>query len=198
MSHFSTISLQKLQQRATLLHRQETKYLIHRSQLPQILTSFNDTYDVLQIQGKRVFSYDSIYFDSPDAWTYHQHHQGKRLRAKIRTRSYRNDSSLTFFEIKLKHKQYTNKKRFRIDRTEHGTLSPRMIDFVQKHYTKAYQRSFSQPLDVSLAIMYDRITLVHRHLPARFTIDYNIQLSAPGMSPLTLYNTAVLESKTQT
>ena len=55
----------------------------------------------LEIERRRRFAYESVYFDTPDLLTYRQHLQGRRRRYKVRTRAYL-DSGDCAFEVKLK------------------------------------------------------------------------------------------------
>lgn len=51
------------------------------------------------MDGIRSFDYDSVYFDTPQLDSYLLAARGRRLRFKIRTRTYV-DSSLSFMEVK--------------------------------------------------------------------------------------------------
>ena len=55
---------------------------------------------MLDIDGRRTFGYESVYFDTPDLSTYRAHVQRRRQRFKARTRTY-TDSGLCMFEVKL-------------------------------------------------------------------------------------------------
>lgn len=102
LRQYDSLSLAALKKRSNFLKRKETKYLIHQKKLPDVLKLFLDDYDLLEIDGVSVFTYDSCYFDTDHLRSHHQHHQGKRHRAKMRTRAYVNDPDLTYFEVKLK------------------------------------------------------------------------------------------------
>ena len=56
---------------------------------------------MLDIDGRRVFGYESTYFDTPDCEQYRAHRQGRRRRYKVRSRSYV-DTGLSMFEVKTK------------------------------------------------------------------------------------------------
>ena len=55
---------------------------------------------MLEIDGRRSFGYESVYFDTPQLSTYRAHLQRRRQRFKARTRTY-TDSGLCMFEVKL-------------------------------------------------------------------------------------------------
>ncbi|WP_230854391.1 VTC domain-containing protein [Arthrobacter terrae] len=55
----------------------------------------------LEIGPRRVFEYESVYFDTPELEQFRAHRQGRRRRYKVRTRTYV-DSGLCMFEVKFK------------------------------------------------------------------------------------------------
>ena len=116
---FSPISLEKLKERTALLKRHETKYLVEKDKLFDVLETLKEYYHILEIGQKRIFEYESCYFDTEDKMNYFQHHQGKRHRVKVRTRAYVDSKDLTYFEVKLKKKTQTFKYRIPIDRDNH-------------------------------------------------------------------------------
>lgn len=71
-----------------LMNRVDTKYLIPRHQLNEIIGGLKPHYNILELQHKRIFRYDTLYFDTPARLFYHQHLRGKLSRYKIRTRRY--------------------------------------------------------------------------------------------------------------
>jgi hypothetical protein len=87
----------------------------------EVLAKVEDQYDVLELNGKNIFLYDTIYLDTPDYHFYGQHVDGVPLRTKVRTRHYV-DADLTYFEVKLKSKDRTNKYRVKVPKHHHGTI----------------------------------------------------------------------------
>ena len=98
-----------------LQNRIDKKYVVHVSRLPDILESVIDNYFVLEIGEHRIFSYETIYYDTPDFQFYKDHHNGLNNRIKVRCRQYVETNS-SFFEIKRKYQGYrTDKFRKNID-----------------------------------------------------------------------------------
>lgn len=147
-----------------LMKRTDTKFVISASKLPALLTEVSDQYRVLEINNKRIMSYSSQYFDTPSKDFYHDHHNGKVNRMKVRIRKYV-DSDITFLEIKQKDgKGYTTKSRTKIEDFE-DTLSSKSNAFIQNITSNSFE------LKTSLFNNFDRITLVNKYLNERVTID---------------------------
>ncbi|MGQ0743638.1 MAG: polyphosphate polymerase domain-containing protein [Acidimicrobiales bacterium] len=174
---FGQISLAELNGRAALLDRQENKYLIRSHQLDALGEDLAGGFDVLAIDGRSVFTYETIYFDTADFEAYHQHLQGRRRRYKIRTRYYV-DSDLCYLEVKLKGARgRTVKSRRQCPLNEHGRLSAQGEDFVRQAFMTEYGHSFDAAIFPRLAMIYRRVTLVGRRAPERVTIDYGFQFA---------------------
>ena len=119
------VSLEQLNDRAALMHRQENKYLVDAADFSAALGELGEHFDVLDIEGRTAFSYSTVYFDSEALAAYHQHAQGKRRRFKIRCRRYV-DSDLYFFEVKLKGSRGRTIKRRMVTTTPATARTPWM------------------------------------------------------------------------
>lgn len=109
---YAPISLAEMEV-VSLLKRVDTKYVLHIGQLFQALSGLRDRYRVLEVQGRRLNCYHTLYFDPPDFQLYHQHHNGQRSRYKVRSREYV-DSQLVYLEVKCKNnRDQTVKSRLR-------------------------------------------------------------------------------------
>ena len=86
----------------TLLNRIDTKFVFEQGLLEKVLQEIKPHYRVLDIDGVRLNSYRSIYFDTEDFKFYYEHHNGKKNRSKVRYREYI-DSGLCFLEVKKKN-----------------------------------------------------------------------------------------------
>lgn len=152
-----------------LMDRQEIKFAFSIQRLPSILAKLAADYYVLEINQKRCAAYTSLYYDTPDFVLYHQHHNGKKNRYKLRHRTYL-DSGIGFFEVKLKNaKGRTIKNRIPVLHTDgnYQTLANGFI--TQKTPLLASE------LAPVVWINYQRITLVSKHSLERLTIDTNLQ-----------------------
>jgi len=164
------------QNRAALMDRIDTKYLIPRQYLQGILTALSQDYSVLCENHKRIFTYETTYFDTPNKHFYHAHHNGHLNRRKVRYRRYV-ESNLGFMEVKLKNnKRRTIKKRVPMDCIK--TNDRRVKDFVNRCLIEGEKSEVLSPqeslLNTSLFVNYRRITLLNKHHQERLTIDVDL------------------------
>jgi hypothetical protein len=82
---FESISLDEMNSVA-LMKRTDTKFIVNISYLTSILKELQKSYRVLEIKDKRMMDYMSLYLDTPEFKFYHDHHNGRTNRTKIRQR----------------------------------------------------------------------------------------------------------------
>ena len=152
-----------------LMNRTETKFAFHLTQLDFVLNELKNDYKILDVEGKRISRYESLYFDTDNLDLYKQHHNGRLNRYKIRQRNYV-ESGTSFFEIKFKNnKGRTLKNRIQEEITEELSTGSKP-KFLSKH------TPFSvNDLKPVLWINYSRITLVNKNKPERLTIDTGLE-----------------------
>lgn len=166
VAQFSSISLEEMNSVA-LMKRTDTKFVIHKSQLLEVLKEIYNDYKILEIKEDKIMTYSSLYFDTLDNQFYNNHHNGKNNRTKIRQRKYV-ESDLCFLEIKQKNgKGETNKSRIQIPDFE-TDLSENSTNFITETTLKDYN------LTPSLWNRFNRITLVNIQSKERVTIDLNL------------------------
>ncbi|MEV6550312.1 polyphosphate polymerase domain-containing protein [Streptomyces sp. NPDC051597] len=101
------VSLAELNERSALLARFDRSYLVPAATFLRVIGHLTrpspggEPFRALTIDGRRAFRYHSVYFDTPELRSFHDHRQGRRCRFKIRERLYA-DSGERQFEIKLK------------------------------------------------------------------------------------------------
>lgn len=157
-----------------LLNRQDTKFVFHEKQLSAVLTDLTKDYKILEIQGKRLMSYENQYFDTKDFKFYNKHQRGMLNRTKIRIRKYV-ESNLSFIEIKRKtNKSRTVKNRITMKADEH-IGSKRITDFIEGN-----SKIVVDDLKEKMLINFSRITLAHRDNEDRCTIDVKLKASWRG------------------
>lgn len=184
---FSSLSLEELG-RASLLDRQETKYLFPEGRLLSLLSSLETGYRVLEINDRRSFDYHSLYFDTPDRLFYQQHHAGALPRWKVRQRTYLNTQK-SFLEVKYKDTRgVTHKDRQQFNHPKE--LIPGTGSLFIKSLCPC---RFGDLLPV-LETHYSRITLVHKNKGERITLDLKLRFS-DGTYSKSLPNLVVAEIK---
>jgi hypothetical protein len=172
---FRPISLKALNAKAAMLERLDNKYVVRMPQMTAAVADLAPLFDVLEIDGRRSFTYETCYFDDPARRSYHDHHQGRRQRMKVRVRRYA-DAALCFVEVKLKDRRgITVKKRMPYDPARYGMLDESALRHVREAWEALYGRPFDQPLEPVLHMRYRRVTLVAREGGERMTIDTGIQ-----------------------
>ncbi len=164
---FKPISLEKMDE-VKLMNRIDTKYVLPVSLLPDLLQSISSQYMSLVIESENLSRYRTLYFDSPEFRFYHDHHNGRRPRFKIRFREY-TVTSTVFCEVKQKNnKNRTIKKRIKAGDIP-DTITEPYLSFIRKHIP-------DPPLDLQPAVWSDfsRITLVNNNFRERVTIDTDL------------------------
>ncbi|MBY6032049.1 polyphosphate polymerase domain-containing protein [Marinobacter daepoensis] len=172
---FEPISLDELNAKASMLVRLDNKYVLDAADMKHAIARFNESFDVLEIDGLRRFNYETCYFDDEDNTSYTDHHRGRRKRFKVRLRKYV-EAQLCFVEVKLKSKRgITIKKRMKQQVENYGTLDEAAIEHVRRSYAEVYGGDFNRPLMPSVEMRYQRVTLVSKEGDERMTIDFNLE-----------------------
>lgn len=194
---FAPISLDQLNSSVSFLERVDVKYLVHASELQDIISRLQNDFYVLSIQDNTIFDYDNVYMDTKEYEFYYQHQDGHSPRTKVRTRHYIN-SDLMFFEFKQKEKKVTRKFRYQGESKYHGKMNNEAMRF----YSGVYQSLYSAPpthiIFPSVGTRYQRFTLCSKKNDERLTIDFNIQLIDHRHSKkdiIKLKNLVIIESK---
>ncbi len=195
--NFSTVSLSDLKEKANMLSRSENKYLLKNEFSESLINKLSKDFDVLEIDGKQVFGYETIYFDD-NSVCYEEHRKGKRQRFKLRTRRYLDADNLCFFEMKLKGKRgSTNKFRYQCKESEHGFFTEKSEEMVKKNYREQYNKEFNFSVKPQIAMRYKRITLVAKGGGERITIDFNLRfMSSEGKKASAPKDFIIIETKT--
>ena len=166
ISSFTPISLSEMDE-VKLMNRTDTKFAFRVNNLEELLEKMQVFYKVLEVNGERIQTYKSLYFDTEDRKFYIDHHNSRVNRNKIRFREYVS-SELTFLEVKLKNnKGKTIKKRIKVA-TISEKLSPEQKEYIKKIIGKKLEVSAKQ------WIRFSRITFVHKTKKERLTIDINL------------------------
>ncbi|MDC2889275.1 VTC domain-containing protein [Psychrosphaera sp. G1-22] len=94
---------------AKLMNRVDSKFLLPMAQLPLLLKDLKPHCSLLNINGNLLAQYENVYYDTPEFDFYHQHHNGKLNRVKVRRRCYA-DHDLAFLNLKLNLINHAPKK----------------------------------------------------------------------------------------
>ncbi len=187
VNQFEPISLVDMG-RAELMERSDLKFAITFDDLISLLPLIVEDYRVLEIRDKRLFEYDTLYYDTADYLLYKMHHNGRMNRYKVRRRTYV-DSDINFLEAKIKNnKGVTNKVRIKCERDVdfHDEL---ISEFLLEHLNVDCRN-----LSPSININYNRIALVNKSSIERVTIDLGLTYSVEGKKS-TYNNLVIIEVK---
>ncbi|MEY2830224.1 MAG: hypothetical protein RIQ33_2082 [Bacteroidota bacterium] len=172
----------------SLLDRQDTKYTFNVKLLPEFLETIQHIYKVLEIDNRRIFKYDSLYFDTDDYLLYKYHHNEKVNRVKVRYRKYV-ESKLTFFEVKYKlFGTRTSKKRIKQDDIKTILGDTEFAKIQNVLFDKTTLKS-------KLWVYYSRITLVNNDFTERVTLDINLKFKNENGNEVAMENLAIAEIK---
>ena len=187
IARFEPVSLGQMDQ-VKLLNRVDTKFVLSRQKLPEILSDLMAEYFVLEIDGVRMQHYETRYFDTPEKMCYLNHHNQRLNRFKIRARCYA-DSGLCYFEIKSKNdKGRTSKERKKLLWLNDG-ITPKAAALLTE-VTGLDAGRIGPSIDVG----FSRITLVNRGMTERATIDVNLRFSGAA-EPVGYPGIAIAEIK---
>lgn len=191
VDNLQSIGLADLNSTASLLTRKDRKYLVPMT-AARLLVAQGEL-QVLEIEGRRSFRYESVYFDTPDRVSYLAAAHKRRRRFKVRTRSYF-DSGLCSLEVKTRERRgLTEKHRLPYAVERRATLNGEALDFIDGFETIA---PVSRQLEPVLTTRYERTTLFEPGSRSRITIDTNLQCERPDGSSVSLPEMAVVETKT--
>jgi VTC domain len=168
------IGLDELMGLAELQTRVDRKYFVPASVFRKLITQLADELRVLDIDGRRTFGYESIYFDTPNLTSYRAHLQRRRQRFKARTRTY-TDTGLCMFEVKLTGARgETVKQRVPHAAEDSAELTDGARGHLRTALRQAYQQDMPPGMRPTLATTYRRTTFVSRTGEARLTCDVGL------------------------
>ena len=168
------ISLKELNALAALQTRVDRKYFVPAGIFRKLIAELTDELQVLEIDGRRTFGYESVYFDTPDLTTYRAHLQRRRQRFKARTRTY-TDSGLCMFEVKLTGARGETVKERVPHPVGHGTqLTVDAVAHLRTTLGQAFRQDLPPEMGPTLATTYRRTTFVSRNGECRLTCDVDL------------------------
>lgn len=166
LEEFESHSLEQ-QNSAALMNRMDSKYVLPLSLFTPMMKEISQDYSILTSNEKKIFNYQTTYFDNKERQFYLDHHNGKLNRFKVRFRRYV-ESDIGFMEVKFKN----NKKRTIKQRIPTNSLISnykKVNEFINN--TLGYTAN----LQTTLFVNYQRITLLNKHSLERITIDLNLR-----------------------
>ena len=196
LGQFPPVSLEDLDERASLQRRTDNKYIVTLDRLRGLLDELAGDHDVLDIDGCRTFDYRSVYFDTPDLRCFTDHVRDHRPRFKLRTRHYVTTKECVF-EVKVKGSDgETSKESIHYD----GEAADRVTDPAEQLSADVLaDAGIDPPEDVNptLVTQFRRSTLGLREGAERLTIDRDLRLRCGDEMLCLRVDRALLETKTE-
>jgi hypothetical protein len=197
LERVSAVSLDELNERAALQRRTDNTYLVPVSALERLIDELGATHEILEIDGDRLFEYESTYFDTPAVRCFDDHVRDRRPRFKVRTRCYVATGDC-FFEVKVKREdgetvkrniEHDPERRAEMGRPAHALIGEVLADCgVQVP---------DEPLEPRFVTRFHRATVVAADQPERTTLDFGVRLEAMGGGAVELDERfAIVEAKT--
>ena len=194
LDRFAPVDLETLVATASLQTRVDRKYLLRPDAFERLLAPLADRARVLEIDGRRSFGYESIYFDTPDLLAYRAAAHGRRRRFKVRTRTYL-DSGECVLEVKTSSgRGETVKERRAHDLAHRDRLDADAEAFVRERIT-ADGVDVAGQLAPVLTTTYARSTLVDRAEAFRMTCDVGLVCAGPDGAALRVDDHVLVETK---
>jgi hypothetical protein len=180
-----------------LMKRYDTKFIFHRDKLQSVLDYLRSDYQVLEIDNKRSFRYENLYYDTDDHFFYHQHHNQRVNRYKLRCRKYI-ESNNCYFEIKFKNnKKKTIKTRILLeDKNIHHKLLEESREFARK-LVLIDNGNIVDEVKPALWIDFNRITFANVIKKERLTFDINLTYTDKKSNSCKINNLIIAELKSE-
>lgn len=196
LARFRPVTLDELVAEAALLTRIDRKYVLGRAELDALLDDMDDTTRVLDIDGAREFSYESVYFDTPDLLSFHMAAQPRRRRFKLRTRSYL-DTGSAFLEIKTRGARgATVKEREAYDPALTAELTDQARDEIAGVFQAiGVEAERAGELDATLVTRYRRATLLAPDGVGRATVDTDLTWLGADGEGFSIPDLVIVETK---
>ena len=192
LSRLPSVGLAELDAQAALLTRRDRKYIVPVAVAAQLLDALDADARVLEIDGRRRFRYESVYFDTPDRTSYLTSARRRPRRFKVRTRAYL-DTGRCVLEVK------TRDARGRTVKTQHAhPLEERAwLDLPARELVGGFPEigATGRALEPALTTRYTRSTLLLGADGARATLDSEVAAVAPDGRTATLAGMVIVESK---
>jgi len=193
---FESITLDELVSVAALQTRVDRKYILRADEADAIVSRLDATTRVLEIDGQRASTYESVYFDTPSLLSYRMAATGRRRRFKLRTRSYV-DTEEAYLEMKTRGARGTTvKDRLPYDMGDRDALTADGREYADAALDGI---GIDHPEELSLVptlvTRYRRTTLYLPGSQSRSTIDTDLEWETDDGRTLRLPRSVIIETK---
>jgi hypothetical protein len=200
LSRLAPVRLEELTQRASLQTRVDRKYLLPLPDASALVQELGRAARVLEIESRRTFGYESVYFDTPGLVCFRRAAHKRPTRFKVRTRTYL-DSGDCWLEVKTRDRRgRTVKQRLEYDGRDRTVLTDAGLAFVRDALASTVATDAADGIGTlvpTLVTRYRRSTLLLPADDSRLTIDTDLVcLQDERLGGLRMPSRAVVETKT--
>lgn len=186
------VPLAELDETASLQVRRDRKYLVPAGTAAELVARLDGSARVLEIDGRRSFNYESVYYDTPGLTSYLSSARRRPHRFKVRTRTYL-DSGLSLLEVKTRDgRGRTVKERLDHEAAGGTRLGPEEARFLAGHPLVGGEAPGLRPVLVN---RYLRSTLLLAGNDGRLTIDRGLEAATSDGLGVELCGTVIVETK---
>ena len=198
LARFDALGLDALDAKASLQRRVDNKYLVSWDQLADLFDGLGADHQVLEIDDRRWFSYESTYFDTASLRCFRDHVGDRVPRFKVRSRLYA-DSGKCNFEVKVKrHGDQTDKQQIEIEAGRRDRIDPEGASFLDRALREVPDPPAPDDFAPTLTTSFCRCTLAAANESERVTCDHSLELrSHRGASARLRDELVVVETKTE-
>jgi hypothetical protein len=193
LKRFRTIGLDDLVARAEMLTRIDRKYLLTQAEAGEFLGRLDPSTEALSVDGSLAAGYETVYFDTSDWTSFHMSAHQRRVRMKVRTRTYV-DSGLTFLEVKS-GSGVTVKERIPYEGGRDRLTIDARAYLADVAARLGLGRGLAYELFPVIRTTYDRSTLLPPDGAGRVTVDTDLSWRLPDGAALDLPELVIVETK---
>lgn len=151
------------------------KYIVHKSELKEILKEVRDDYFIAEIKTQKHNTYRKLYYDTSDFLFYFNRHRGLNKKTKYRSKLFLERDSV-FFEIKRNSTEQKIQSQ-EVKEEETLVLSSKRRRKIAKYYKKhnsTFPEDLRNKLQTSVICTYTRFILVNKNASEHCVIDLNL------------------------
>lgn len=192
IADLAPVGLDELDATAALLDRRERKYVVPRAGAEALVAAVGDAGRVLEVEGRRAFRYESVYFDTPELVCFQATARRRPRRFKVRTRTYA-DAGLCQLEVKQRDRVGRTVKH----RVPHAAGDRRRLTGTARRYVATFE-AVAPHLDALRPVLtttYLRSTLLLPAAGARVTLDLGLECRDEHGGRLRLADRVLVETK---
>jgi hypothetical protein len=193
---FDAVSLEDLVADAALLTRVDRKYVLPIADAERVIAGLDPETRVLEIDGRRDFAYETVYFDTPDLLSWRLAAHARRRRFKVRTRTY-TDAGVAFLEVKTRGaRSATVKERIGYDVADRDRLTDAGHEYAEVSLgCLGLGAEIVDELTPTLVSRYRRTTFAPLEAGVRATLDLGLAWETADGARLEATGVAIIETK---